>query len=290
VIVEIYQIKQFVAIVDTGSFTRGAARVAVSQPALSATVAKLEQEFGVTLLDRTRNAVVPTPAGRRLYTVGSAMLQTYNSLKADIRAVAAPRALRVGIVRTLPTTRIASLLHAFGQAYPEIIIKLVDAPACDLASRLQQKKLDVCLTILRDGDDIKRSLALFEEQYVAIVNKAHRFAALPTITLENLQNEPFIVRTSCETYESATKTLLSRGIKTHVVYRTDQDDRVLGLVAAGVGLALMPASFCNGEVVGVPVIDFANRRTIGVQWDVDSPHPEIDSFISFAKSHRWTVE
>ncbi|MBU9477033.1 LysR family transcriptional regulator [Burkholderia multivorans] len=284
---ELYQIRQFVAVVDTGSFTRGASRVAVSQPALSATIAKLEEELGVTLLDRKRKAVTPTPAGKRLYQVGSTLLQTCNTLKADIRAISAPRVLRVGIVRTLPTARLASLLKAFKQAHPEILIELTDAPASELASHLQQNKLDVCLTIFRDGDEMDRSLALFDESYVAIVSKGHRFAGLASVTLDDLQDEPFIVRTSCETFEITTKTLRAHNIKTRVVYRTDQDDRVLGLVSSGIGIALMPANFCNGDVIAVPVSDFPNRRVIGVRWSAESPFAAVDSFISFAKSHRW---
>ena len=62
---ELYQIRQFVAVAETGSFTKGAARVAVSQPALSAAVAKLETEMGVKLFDRRRGHVLPTPAGAR---------------------------------------------------------------------------------------------------------------------------------------------------------------------------------------------------------------------------------
>ncbi|MBN3786028.1 LysR family transcriptional regulator [Burkholderia sp. Ac-20353] len=286
---ELYQIRQFVAVVDTGSFTRGAARVAVSQPALSATIAKLEEELGAALLDRKRRAVTPTPAGKRLYQVGSTLLQTCNTLKADIRAISAPRVLRVGIVRTLPTAKLASLLKAFNQAHPEIIVELTDAPALELASHVQQKKLDVCLTIFRDGDEMEHSLALFDEAYVAIVCKSHRFAGLSTIMLDDLQNEPFIVRTSCEAFEITTRTLRVHNVKTRVVYRTDQDDRVLGLVSSGVGIALMPANFCNDDVVAVPISDFPNRRTIGVRWSGDSSFPAVDSFVSFVKSHPWTA-
>ncbi|RZF26729.1 LysR family transcriptional regulator [Paraburkholderia sp. UYCP14C] len=284
---ELYQISQFVAVVDTGSFTRGASRVAVSQSALSATIAKLEDELGVALLERKRNAVTPTAAGKRLYQVGSSLLQTCNILKADIRAIGAPRVLRVGIVRTLPTPQLGALLKAFRQAHPEVMVELTDAPASDLAGHLKRKELDVCLTTIREGDEMERSLALFDEAYVVIVSKAHRFAGLSSVTLADLQNEPFIVRTSCETFEVAAKALRSHDLKSRVVYRTDQDDRALGLVAAGIGITLMPANFCNGEVVAVPVADFPHRRTIGARWIADSRDPAIDLFISFAKSHRW---
>jgi DNA-binding transcriptional LysR family regulator len=71
---EIYQIKHFVAIVETGSFTKGADRAAVSQSTISISIAKLEAELGVQLLER-RSPVVSTGAGERLVEVGKAILQ-----------------------------------------------------------------------------------------------------------------------------------------------------------------------------------------------------------------------
>ena len=75
---EIYQIIHFIAIVETGSFTKGADRSAISQSAISASIAKLEAEFDVQLLDRRRSPVVPTDAGERLFEAGKAILQICN--------------------------------------------------------------------------------------------------------------------------------------------------------------------------------------------------------------------
>jgi DNA-binding transcriptional LysR family regulator len=77
---EIYQIKHFVAIVETGSFTKGADRAAVTQSTISISIAKLEAEFGVELLER-RSPVVPTSAGERLVEVGKAILQLCSVVK-----------------------------------------------------------------------------------------------------------------------------------------------------------------------------------------------------------------
>jgi DNA-binding transcriptional LysR family regulator len=82
-IMEIYQIIHFIAIVETGSFTIGADRAAISQSAISASIAKLEAEFGVQLLDRRRSPVVPTGAGERLLEAGKAILQICNTVKAN---------------------------------------------------------------------------------------------------------------------------------------------------------------------------------------------------------------
>ncbi|MGC2222128.1 MAG: LysR family transcriptional regulator [Methylocella sp.] len=82
---ERYQIKQFVAVAETGGFTKGAQRVAISQPAISASIAKLEAELDVKLLDRRRSPVVPTAAGARLLEAGKNILHQTDQ---DDRALA----------------------------------------------------------------------------------------------------------------------------------------------------------------------------------------------------------
>jgi DNA-binding transcriptional LysR family regulator len=91
---EIYQIIHFIAIVETGSFTKGADRAAVSQSAISASIAKLEAEFGVQLLDR-RSPVVPTDAGARLFEVGKAILKMCSALKGELETAARPMLIRI---------------------------------------------------------------------------------------------------------------------------------------------------------------------------------------------------
>ena len=88
---EIYQLIHFIAIVETGSFTKGADRAAVSQSAISASIAKLEAEFDVQLLDRRRSPVVPTVAGERLLEAGKAILQICNTVKGELDSIARPK-------------------------------------------------------------------------------------------------------------------------------------------------------------------------------------------------------
>ena len=288
---ELYQIRQFVAVAETGSFTKGASRVGVSQPAISAAVAKLEEEMGQKLLDRRQGFVVPTAAGSRLLDAAKDILLACNTIKSTLRAASAPQTLRVGVLRTLPTVHVVGILQAFGQAHPDIQIELFEGPREELEKRIEQKKLDVGLTSLKDSAASKTSVALFTEPYVLAVNQNHRFAKLRSITLDDLQNEPFILRTSCETFQDTTALLLARGIRTRLVYRTDQDDRALGLVAAGIGVALMPALYKAAGVVNVSISDFNTKRTIGMRWQPQACENKcLNALIAFACSHPWITD
>ena len=83
---ELYQIRHFVAVAETGSFTKAGIRTAVSQPALSVSIAKLEEELGVRLFHRSPKSISLTPAGRRFQTTAQEVLSACNKVKAELRA------------------------------------------------------------------------------------------------------------------------------------------------------------------------------------------------------------
>jgi DNA-binding transcriptional LysR family regulator len=84
---ELYQIRHFAAVAETGSFTKAAVRAAVSQPALSASIAKLEEELGVKLFHRSPKSVTLTPAGRRFQMTAQEVLGSCNKVKAEFGQV-----------------------------------------------------------------------------------------------------------------------------------------------------------------------------------------------------------
>ena len=285
---ELYQLRQFVAVADTGSFTKGAARVAVSQPALSAAIAKLEEELGTRLLERRRTAVVPTLAGSKFLARARTILQTCGEAKAELRSLNRPEILRMGVLNTLPTVHIGRIVEAFKAAHPEASIQLMDGNREALEERLSQGKIDIAITTLLESDDSAKLLALFSEPYVLVVGEKHRFADLPSVSLADLDSEPLISRTHCETYRQTTELLVSRGIKVRIAYRTDQDDRVLGLVAVGLGVALMPSVYDSSGVVKLSIRDFSAERVIGLKWrDCESSSNLLKTMLSFARSHDW---
>jgi DNA-binding transcriptional LysR family regulator len=106
---ELHQIKHFIAVVETGGFTKGAQRAAVSQPAISASIAKLEAELDVKLLDRRSSPVVPTAAGARLLEAGKNILHTCNAVKAELKTSAKRKLLRIGILQSLFSGRVSRL-------------------------------------------------------------------------------------------------------------------------------------------------------------------------------------
>jgi DNA-binding transcriptional LysR family regulator len=283
---EIYQIIHFIAIVETGSFTKGADRAAVSQSAISASIAKLEAEFDVQLLDR-RSPVVPTDAGARLFEAGKAILQICSALKGELETIARPMLLRIGILQSLSSRHVSKLLGCFRRVNSHVAIEVCDGSSEQLVELLANRQLDAVLTILDDGAAKFASRVLFKEPYVLAVPEDHRFAQRESVTLADLHDEPFIVRTGRDRFQDASNALVSRGIKIRVVYKTAQIDRTLALVAAGVGLSLIPARLGTPGVKMVQVADMDFFRTYGLLWSRER-EGDLKEFIKFAESHRWT--
>ncbi|WOJ90597.1 LysR family transcriptional regulator [Methylocapsa polymorpha] len=284
---ELYQIKHFVAVIETGSFTKGAQRAAVSQPAISASIARLEAELDVKLLDRRRSPVVPTAAGAHLLEAGKAILNACNKVKAELKTINTPKLLRIGILQSLSSRHVSKLLSSFRRANPLVAIEVFDGSCEQLIEFLDEQQLDAILTIL-DGDASKfASQVLFKEPYVLAVPEDHRFARRQSVTLADLHDEPFILRTRCDFYHDAANVLVSRGVKVRVVYQTDQDDRALALVAAGIGLAFVPAHFDAPGVKQVPVSDLGIVREVGLMWSSDRKDADLEEFIKFAGRRCW---
>jgi DNA-binding transcriptional LysR family regulator len=286
---ELTQIRHFIAVAEAGGFTKGAQRAAVSQPAISASIARLEAELDVKLLDRRRSPVVLTVAGARLLEAGREILQTCNAVKAELKTIATPKLLRIGILQSLSSSCVSKLLSSFRRANLLVAIEVVDGSCEQLIEFLTEQELDTVLTIF-EGKDLKfASRVLFKEPYMLAVPKDHRFAQRQSVQLADLEGEPLIVRTRCDFYQDVTDLLIARRIKTRVVYQTDQDDRALALVAAGIGVALVPAHYEVSSVKQVPVSDLGVSRSIGLLWSREREDGDLKEFISFAERHCWAA-
>jgi DNA-binding transcriptional LysR family regulator len=293
---ELYQLKHFIAVVEAGGFTKAADRIAVTQPAISASIAKLEAELGVQLLDRRHTQVVPTAEGMRLLEAGKDILQKCFAVKAEFEALTDRRPLRIGMVRSLFSGRVSRLLNAFRQAKPNVPIEAVDResnPLCQCAQLLglaPGQDLDAVLTVFNGREPKGTSRVLFTMPYMLAVREDHHLAQRDAVSLSDLANEPFIFPEGCPGLEDLANVFASRDIAIRVVFKTDRDDMALALVAAGIGLALVPGKFDIPSVKQIPVNDLGISREVGLMWQRERKPGALKEFIDFAENHRWDLE
>ena len=232
--------------------------------------------------------MVPTAAGARLLEAGRGILQNCNAVKAELKTIATPKLLRIGVLQSLSSRQVSKLLGSFRRTNSHVAIEVCDAPSEQLVEMLNEQQLDAVLTILDESASKFASRVLFKEPYVLAVPIAHRFAQRESVTPADLEGEPFIVRTGRDKFLDASHALVTRGIKIRVVYKTAQIDRTLALIAAGVGLSFIPAHLATPAVKQVQVADMDFSRTYGLLCSRER-EKDLQEFIEFAESYCWMV-
>lgn len=286
---ELNQLKQFVAAAESESFTRGAERAFVSQPALSASVSKLENEMGVKLFIRNKRSVLLTPAGRKLLKHARLIIAECAQAKAELKHHDVQRSLRLGVINTLSIRQVANLIEQYRRENPDVVLDVTDATADQIEKYQKEARIDIALTRLSQGKAKKKEQEiLFSEPYVIALPSGHHLSDRKTVSIAELEKEPFIARTHCESRANIGELLKEKGLRLHVVYKTNQDDRAIALVEAGVGIAIIPQHYLSPSISKISLAEMQTERQIGFEWSGDSNLVEIMKFVDFSKTVPWT--
>lgn len=293
---ELYQLRYFLSVVETGSFTKAAERSFVTQPTLSAGIQKLEAALGVQLFNRSNRRVYLTEAGARFVERAKAILHQCNLAERELTETKAPKVVRLGVLMTIPTTIAARLVAGFRQAEADAVIELYEGSEQEILNRLDSGGMDVALSLLRgtpvDGrPQAAPPVELYEEGYVLAVSSSHPAARLLEVDGKILADAPTIVRTRCEILSETSRYFTDQNVRPRLVYRTPQDERALSMVAAGLGFTTLPESYVHPGVAKVRLVGYDFRRRVGLlmgdpHWNRDS-RAIIDRFVAFAQSLPW---
>lgn len=279
---EIYQFRQLLAVAETGSFTRAADRIGVSQPALSAGISKLEEELGVVLVHRDRRAVRLTHHGQRLAARARQVMEVCSTARAEMRANNSCETITLGVLPSLPIEKISAIAKACVAAFPDVSFDFREGHSSELHDLLCKGKLDLAFTSTFEQENTPDRARLMDEPYMLACHVDHPLARQGSILLSDIHDENFVLRTSCEARRATQDILNARGIRNKVVARTAQDDRAFNLVAAGIGIALMPALFSGPGVARVPISDLPITRTLVIQRK-QKPKKSAEAIFHFMK-------
>lgn len=257
-----YLLRYFLAVVDQGNFSRAAAHCNVSQPALSVGIAKLERTLGTPLFVRSNQRVELTGAGTRFLGHARRIEREFNLAMQSMDMAGDLPALRMGILSSVPGGLVASAL-ARAELGRQHRVELVFGSERELGAHLTRGRLDVALTLVSRGTDRFAEQPIRTEGYNLAIGGGHPLAGLIEIAAEQLGGEVMIVRRHCEALSDASRFFTERGIRPHFALRSTNDERVLQMVAAGLGVTVMPACYTGEGVVRPRLIGFDITRTIG---------------------------
>ncbi len=285
---DINQIQYFLAIVETGGFTKAADNLFISQPSLSVSIKKLERELGVTLLERGSRRTLLTPAGENFLETAKKILKLYQNALNDLSDFRIKPVLRLGVLRTLRIEDLAKMITMFREKCPKAIIEIRDGTVQDINNWLEQGYVDLIITELANLEDGDISLILFKQDFLLAVPKNHPFTSKDEITLTELENQPFIGRTQCEIWGQAPKIFKAEGIDPQVIYLADREEWAISMVQFGLGITIMPVWKGLSNIVYIPIAGLNLSRTVGLKWRTSQNSELIKQFRLFAARYSWS--
>jgi DNA-binding transcriptional LysR family regulator len=259
-----YQLRYFLGVVELGNFSRAAVRMNVTQPTLSAGIAKLEQELGARLFFRNSQRVELTEAGVRFLDHARAIEREFHALEATVKGPEPARLVRLGVLGTIPTALLSRIIAANRASDEPDRLEIIEGAERDLISRLQRRRIDLALCILRPGDARFAQKSLYREGFSLALSDHHRLASRTQIGAEELADEVMIVRRHCDVLTETSRHFTERGVRPAFSYRTTNDDKAVAMVRAQLGITVMPDSYCEPGVVRVPLTGFEFQREIGL--------------------------
>lgn len=256
------QIRQFLALVDTGSFSRAAEAVGVAQPTLSSGIRALEDQVGARLFDRQRPAVRLTSAGNRLLPIARRIAREFQRAEteaAQVTPVDEPFVL--GILPSLDTAWLQESLSGM-EDFP---LTVRERDAASLRRELRQGALDAAITVFQVGEfEGLEFTPLYEEDFCLMLPQDHRLADRAAIAAEELADEVMIARRSCEKLGETSRFFTARGVRPRFSFKSHSDDRAMAMVAAGLGLTVAPRSLSRSGIRATGLIDFGISRQVGL--------------------------
>ncbi len=267
---ETHQLRYFLAVAQAGRFTQAARACNVSQPSLSVQIAKLEDELGGPLFERTRKGGKLTARGETFLPRAKTILEEMESAREDAKALSglALGKVSLGCMPTTGAHLLPPILTVFRKAYPKIQIHLKEESSPGLAQDLEQGDLELALV-----DDaglrptLERQILLTEGLALAFPVR-HPLSKKKGLALKQIIEEPFILMKPGHGFRQITLEYFQKaGLEPKVVFESGGIETVQALVSAGLGISLVPRMVANYP--GVAYVDLVQppaSRTLYLSW------------------------
>jgi molybdate transport repressor ModE-like protein len=244
---DVKRLKVLREVAAQGSFSTAAEKLGYTQSAVSQQIAALEREAGATLIERNPRGLRLTGAGEALVRHADKILARLAEAEAELEAIAGLRGGRLRLA-TFPTAGATLVPHAvreFNQRHPEVELNLTEAEPYDSVPLLKSGELDLILvedTDVREDDEDVELVHLLDDPMYLVMPTSHPLAAKDHVRLADLADESWIQSTvSCPCRRHVHNACSAVGFEPRGTYESDDFQVVQGLVAAGVGIALIPA-------------------------------------------------
>ena len=292
------QWRQFAALAEELHFGRAAARLHLTQPALTQAIASLEAALGVRLFERSRRQVALSAAGEALLPEVRELLRRAEALPALARSAAQGESghLRIAFVSTVGFSLLPPWVRAFRERWPRVELELIEATGDVQRELIARGDVDAGFVLHAPGDSAPglQHLALVTEPMVLALPEAHPLAARARLSLAAVANEPLVMfprRILPEVFDELVRLYRAAGHEPRVAQEAIQMQTIVNLVSAGLGLAWVPQSVRQfqrpGVVyrpVGLPRGEAVPRCETSLVWRDAALSPALQRFVDAGRS------
>ena len=250
---EIHQLTYFVAVAETGSFSRAAERCNIAQPSLSQQIQKLEQELGEPLFDRLPRRVVLTDAGRSLLPRAANILAELRDIKQAMQQETDFNhgLLNVGFIPTIAPFVLPRVIQRFSHDFPQAHLVVHEGLTEVLVRDLVDGKLDVGITSMPIHNRLIRTQELLSEPLLVGSSKTNDIITHAKIGVKELDDLPFIVLNEMHCLgEQVQSFCYQQNLELKIVCNTTQLSTVQNCIAAGLGISLVPRALAIDDKTG----------------------------------------
>jgi LysR family transcriptional regulator, hydrogen peroxide-inducible genes activator len=240
---EFHQLRYVCAIADTGSFSRAAERCRVAQPSLSQQVQKLEEDLGARLFDRLGRSVRLTEAGRAFLPHARSILHQMEAARSGVedKRTDVRGSVAVGVIPTIAPYLIPEYVAAFSKRYPEARLRISEETTPVLVESLRNLSIDVAVLALPLRHKEFQVFPLRTEPLYAVLPREHPKASAKIVALKELREEQFVMLRDGHCFRDLSLATCTRAkVNPRIAFESGQFSSLLGMVAAGIGVSLVP--------------------------------------------------
>lgn len=290
--VEIHEIRYFLAVSQALNFTRAAEQCNVTQPALTRAIQKLEGELGGLLFSRERGNIHLTELGRLMQPHLEEVLARTEAAKEQAQRFLRLESahLRLGVMCTIGPLRFVGFLNRFRTDHPGVELTMTETVPARLAGALIADDIDIAV-MAQPGplDERLRAEPLYRERFVVACSIGHPFARRNAVAMRDMDGQHYLQRINCEYRDALREQCEACGANILRSYRSEREDWIQTMVAAGMGVCFLPEfSATHPGVVTRPVTEPEVVREVALvtvarrRWS-----PAVATFVQSLRRYRW---
>ncbi|WMW43319.1 LysR family transcriptional regulator [Bacillus subtilis] len=265
------QLEYFQTLARMQHVTKAAKSLSITQPALSRSIARLENHLGVPLFDRQGRSISLNQYGHIFLRRVQAMMKEYTEGKEEIQTLLKPDqgVVSLGFLHTLGTTLVPDLIGSFQQEYPNIAFQLKQNHSYWLLERLKSGDLDLCLLASIKPENPIQWIKLWSEELFVFVPNDHPLASRESITLNEIAGERFILLKKGYALRMTVDELFEKAnIQPNIMFEGEEAATAAGFVAAGLGISILPdlKGLDQSKITKIRVSWPECQRVIGIAW------------------------